>query len=120
MGLFFPFSIFGTIVTVLLKGAACGLAAGLVFKLVSKWNETVAVIAASIVCPIVNTGVFLLGSAIFFLDSADQIAELLKMNVSGMALFWALAMANFIFEIGMNVVLSPIVVTLINIRKKTK
>lgn len=117
--LFYSFDVPGTIITVLAKGAACGFAAGIIFKLLNKWNETVAVIAASIVCPMVNTAVFLLGGAVFFMDSADQIAETLKMNVSGMALFWALAMANFLFEIGMNIVLSPTIVTLLNIRKKT-
>jgi uncharacterized membrane protein len=116
--LFWGFSIFGTILTVLVKGTACGLFAGLVYRPISRWNRTVAAIAAAVVCPIVNTSVFLLGSAIFFLDSANDIAAILKMDISGMALFWALAMANFIFEIGMNIVLSPAIVRLINIRKK--
>ena len=116
--LFWGFSVHGTIITVLGKGAACGLTAGLIFKLLSKWNRTVAAIAAAIICPITNTAIFLLGGAVFFVEYADQIADILKMNVSGMALFWAMAMANFIFEIGMNIVLSPAIVRLINIRKK--
>ena len=37
--LFLPFSIPGTIVTVLGKGAACGFAAGLVYKLLKKFNS---------------------------------------------------------------------------------
>ena len=118
--LFLPFSIPGTIVTVLGKGAACGFAAGLVYKLLKKFNLTVAAITCAIVCPIVNTGVFLLGSAIFFLPSADQIAAQLSLNVSGMAVFWALAMANFIFEISASIVLSPVIVRLLEIRKKQK
>ena len=116
--LFMAFNVFGTIVTVLLKGTACGLAAGLVYKLIAKWNQTVAVIVAAIVCPVVNTAVFLLGGAVFFLGYANDIAALIGQNVSGMALFWALAMANFIFEVGMNIVLSPAIVRLLSIRKK--
>ena len=122
--LFLAFDIPGTFVTVLVKGTACGLAAGFVYKLVvnlkflKKANTVVAAVAAAIVCPVVNTGVFLLGCAVFFLDSADAIAQTIGMDVSGMALFWALAMANFIFEVGMNLVLSPIVVRLLHIRKK--
>ena len=116
--LFFIFDVPGTIITVLVKGTACGLAAGLVYKLCAKINRYVGVLAAAIVCPIVNTGVFMLGCAIFFLDSATDIASTLGSDASGMAVFVALAMANFLFELGMNIVLSPVIVRLLNIRKK--
>ena len=36
---FLAVNVFGTIVTVLLKGAACGLAAGLIYKLLEKYNR---------------------------------------------------------------------------------
>ena len=117
--LFWAFDVPGTIITVLVKGAACGLAAGVVYKLLAKWNEVVATIASAVVCPIVNTGVFLLGSAIFFLEHAEGIADVLKMDISGMALFWALAMGNFLFEIALSIVLSPVVVRLLQIKKKS-
>ncbi|MBQ3554292.1 MAG: ECF transporter S component [Clostridia bacterium] len=115
--LFFPFHFWGTIITVLVKGMACGLAAGVAYNLLKKFNSILAVVAAAIVCPIVNTSVFLLGCAIFFLSSANGIAEVLKLQVSGFDVFWALATANFIFEIGMNLVLSPIIVRLIGLRQ---
>ncbi len=116
--LFFAFSIPGTIITVLLKGTLCGLASGLVYKLLEKFNLTVAAIASSVVCPLINTGVFLLGSAIFFLPHANAIAEMVSLNVSGMDVFFALAGANFLFELGMCIVLSPVIVRLLNIAKK--
>ena len=58
---FMAVDVFGTIVTVVLKGVLCGLCAGLVYKGVMKLfgKNMVAVLAAAIVCPIVNTGVFL-------------------------------------------------------------
>lgn len=118
--LFLAFDIPGTIITVLLKGTACGLAAGLVYKLLEKFNRYLAVIAAAIVCPVVNTSVFLLGCFVFFMDSADAIASQLGMGVSGMALFWALAMGNFLLELGTNIVLSPVVVRVLSIEKKSK
>lgn len=118
--LFLAFDIPGTIITVLLKGTACGLAAGLVYKLLEKFNRYLAVIAAAIICPVVNTSVFLLGCFIFFMDSADAIASQLGMGVSGMALFWALAMGNFLLELGTNIVLSPVVVRVLSIEKKSK
>ena len=117
--LFLAFNIPGTLITVLVKGMACGLVAGLAFKLLRRWNDNVAVIAAALLCPLTNTAVFLLGSALFFLPYADAIAQTLKMNVSGMALFWAMAMGNFLFEIALSIVLSPVVVRLLQIKKKS-
>ena len=116
--LFFAFDIPGTIITVLVKGITCGLTAGLVYKALSKYNMYVAAIAAAIVCPLVNTGVFLLGCYVFFMDSATQIAEQVNLTVSGMAVFWALAMGNFALEVISNAVLSPILVRILKINKK--
>ncbi len=116
--LFFAFSIHGTLITVLLKGTICGLVAGLAYKLLHKWSETVAVVAAALLCPVSNTAVFLLGSAAFFLPHADAIAQTIGMNASGMALFWAMAMGNFLFEIALCLVLAPVIVRLLQIKKR--
>lgn len=117
--LFLAFNIPGTVITVLGKGLACGLAAGWVHKLLQKANRYVAAVAAAIVCPIVNTGVFLLGCAAFFLDDATSIAAQVGLgDKAGMAVFFALAMANFTLELVTNIILSPVVVRLLNIRKK--
>lgn len=115
--LFFAFDVPGTIITVLVKGTACGFAAGVVYKLLSKYNKFFAALAAAIVCPFVNTGMFLLGCYIFFMDSATQIADTLGLTVSGMAVFWALAMGNFALEIISNVILSPVIVRILKFNK---
>ena len=117
--LFLAFDVPGTLITVLLKGAACGAAAGLVYKLIAKWNETVATIVAAITCPVVNTAVFLLGCAVFFMDSPADIGAQIGMEQAGMALFWAMAMANFLIEFGTSAVLAPIMVRILKIRRKT-
>lgn len=118
--LFLAFDIPGTIITVLTKGTVCGLVAGLVYKALNKFNGYLAVIAAAVVCPVANTSVFLLGCRIFFMQYADKIAEQLGMNVSGMALFWALAMGNFALEVATSLVLSPVIVRILKIERKTK
>ena len=115
--LFFAFDVPGTVVTVLLKGTACGIAAGLTYKLLAKINRYVAVIGAAIICPITNTAVFLIGCYAFFMDSATAIATTVGLSVGGMAVFWALAMGNFIIEVVTNAVLSPIVFRVLNIKK---
>ena len=116
--LFLAFDVFGTFATVLVKGIACGLAAGLAYKLFAKINRYVAVFAAALVCHVVNTGVFMLGSVLFFLDSVSEIAAAIGSTGTGIGVFWAMAMGNFIFEVGMNLVLSPVIVRLLDLRKK--
>ncbi len=112
---FLAIDVFGTIVTVLVKGIACGLAAGLVYKLLEKYNRYVAVVVAAIVCPVVNTGVFLLGCLVFFMETVTEWAG--GSNV-GAYMITGLVGFNFLFELGTNMVLSPVVVRLLNIRNK--
>ena len=73
---FFPVSILGTVITVLVKGTACGFAAGMVYKLLKKCNIWIKAITAALLCPIVNTSIFMLGSYLFFMKGADAIAEM--------------------------------------------
>ena len=112
---FLAIDVFGTIVTVLVKGIACGLAAGLVYKLLEKYNRYVAVVVAAIACPVVNTGVFLLGCLVFFMETVTEWAG--GSNV-GAYMITGLVGFNFLFELGTNMVLSPVVVRLLNIRNK--
>lgn len=115
--LFFMFSIPGTLITVLAKGMGCGFVSGLVNKLLKKVNQDVAAIVSAILCPIVNTGLFLLGSYIFFLPYASDIASQIGQNLSGFEVFIALAMGNFLFELGLCLVISPIIVKLLRYTK---
>ncbi len=116
--LFLAFNIPGTIITVLAKGIACGLAAGWVYKWLSRFNKFVSTVFAAIICPVVNTAVFLLGCFVFFMNSADAIAQNLQLPFSGMALFWALAMGNFIVEVLSNAVLSPVIIRITSLSTK--
>lgn len=119
---FLAFNIPGTIITVLLKGTLCGLCAGIVFRLLEKLNEYLAVIVAAIVCPVVNTGIFLLGSFVFFYDDIATWASAEGVNTISY-IFLVLIGGNFIFELIFNIVLAPIVLRLLNslkIRKSRK
>jgi hypothetical protein len=112
---FLAVNIFGTIVTVLLKGTLCGLAAGYVYKLLEGKNKALAVIVAAIVCPVVNTGVFLLGCVVFFMDTIIAWAN--GSNVIAY-MFVGLVGGNFLVELGMNLVLGPAIVRLVNIAEE--
>lgn len=117
--IFLAVSVTGTVLTVLLKGIGCGLAAGITYKAAKKvWGEYLSVIAAAIVCPIVNTGIFLLGCRLFFMDTVSQIAASAGWEGS-IAQFMIIAFVgvNFLVEMGINIFLSPIVVRLLRIKK---
>ena len=116
---FLAVNIPGTIITVLLKGAACGLLSGLVYKALSKTDRYLAVAAAAIVCPVTNTGIFLLGCLAFFMDTVSEwaLAAGLGANV-GKYMIFGLVGTNFLFELLTNIIVSPIVVRLLNIREK--
>lgn len=113
----FGLSIPGTVITVVVKGILSGWCAGIVYKLLEKRNRYLGVIASAVVCPVVNTGVFLLGCFVFFMDTIVSGA-----SEGGMSLFSYLIVAfvgfNFIFELAANIIISPGVLRLINIRKK--
>ena len=51
------------------KGALAGMASGLVYKLLKGKNPYVAMLCAAIVCPVVNTGVFISCMFLFFIHS---------------------------------------------------
>ena len=116
---FLAVDIFGTIVTVLLKGTLAGLLASLTYKALKDANIYVAVVVAAIVCPVVNTGVFLIGCLVFFMDTVAMWAQSAGLGTNvGKYMIFGLVGANFLFELGMNIILSPVIVRLINIRKK--
>jgi len=111
----------GTIATVLAKGTLCGLSAGLVYEWASKLNKYVGVIFAAIICPVVNTGIFLLGCRVFFYHtlltwaSADGYGG----DFMGYLLIGFVGI-NFLVELGANILLSPVAVRLIGLAKKIK
>ena len=115
---FLTVNIPGTIITVLAKGTLAGLAAGLIYKLASKVNGYFGVFCSAIVAPIVNTGVFLLGCKLFFMDTITSWAEAAGSPNVGSYIILSFVGINFLIELGVNMVCSPIILRLINIRKK--
>lgn len=106
-----------TVLVVLLKGIACGLAAGLAYKLLHQRGKTHAVYTAAILCPVVNTGIFLLGCQFFFLETLAEWGAALGFENVYAYMFLGLAGINFLIEIVVNIVLAPMIVRLIKIGK---
>ena len=115
---FLSVSVWGTVLTVLLKGTLCGLVAGMVYKIFEKRSQYLAVTAAAVACPIVNTGVFLLGCVLFFLPTITQWGEAEGFkNVAGY-MFLGFAGGNFIVELVTNIILAPVIVRIITYKEK--
>ena len=104
----------GTVIIVLLKGMLAGLAAGLIYSLISKASSLAGVIVAGVVCPIVNTGIFLAGCYIFFQEWLVAV-----FGTTGFVTVVAgLVGVNFLVELGINMVLSTAIVKIIDLGKK--
>lgn len=91
-------------IVVLGKGTLAGLASGFVYKLLKNRNPYVAMLCAAIVCPVVNTGVFVACMLLFFVDVLSAWAagaDLVGYILTGLIL------ANFVPELIINVVFSP-------------
>lgn len=132
-GLFLAVNPLGTILTVILKGTLAGLAAGLVYHWLGKkevylnltvggqekWSTDFAVSLAAIVAPVVNTGIFLIGCRLFFYETVAGWAD-----ASGFGdhvvryMFLGLVGGNFLFELLVNLILSPVIVRLIKLGQK--
>ena len=89
-----------------------------VLQFLARNNQYAAVLVAAIVCPLVNTGVFLLGCLIFFMDTVIAWGQAAGFDNVGAYMILVLVGGNFLFELLTNIVLSPVVVRLLNIRRK--
>lgn len=112
-------SVPGTVITVMVKGILAGLCAGFTYKLLEKFNRYVAIMASAVVCPVVNTGVFLLGSLVFFMDTVSGGAAAEGISV-GMYLIVFFVGFNFLFELIANIAVSPAIVRIVDIVGKKR
>jgi len=116
-GLFLAVSVWGTVLTVLAKGIACGLVAGICYNALKKISVTFAVFVASLVCPIVNTGIFLIGCGLFFMPLIGEWAAAAGSAVLPYMLV-SFVGANFVLDVVLNVVFCPIIISLFNAVQK--
>ena len=101
-------------VVVMGKGILAGLASGAVYKLLKNKNPYIAMLLAAVVCPVVNTGIFVACMLLFFIDvlaawagGADVVGYILT----------GLILANFVPELIINVAFSPAGQRIIHVTK---
>lgn len=115
---FLSISIAGTLITVLLKGTASGFAAAGAYKLFEKKSKYFAVFVSALVCPIVNTGIFVIGCLTFFMDTIRSWGVGLGYENAFAYIFLGMIGINFIIEVALNLILSPAVIRLLEIKDK--
>ena len=104
------------------KGVACGALAGLTNHLLHHMTRILATVAAAVVSPVVNTGLSCLGAVAVFkpllLEWAAGWAAQNGMEAVSLVtyVFLGLIGINFLVELLINVVLSPVVVRILKAR----
>ena len=97
----------------IVKGAAAGFVSGAVFRGLSRRSPMGAAITAGIVCPVVNTGIFIVGLTAFFYDTLVAWAggsDLIYYII------FVLTGVNFVLELAINLVLSTVIVRVVKAR----
>ena len=125
LAVFMPYNPVATIFLCILKTGLAGLASGFVFKLFAfiarKQNEKKAkmgffaagIITATLVVPIINTGLFIAGAWIFFKNV--EVGGVLVFGGTFMGIITAVLTTNFFIEFLVSVILSPALVYLIKV-----
>ncbi len=107
-----------TIALCMLKAIAAGLVAGLIANAFYKRGKTKAgVILASIAAPICNTGIFILGGALFFMDIFEIWANGEDVLIY---IFTGLIGINFLIEMAVGLIMVPVILQIIKALKKIK
>ena len=108
----------GTVITVLLKGTFAGFIGGFAFELLKKFNTYFAVIISAILVPLTNTGIFLVGCKLFFFETIKEWGIGLGFENTFTYMVVGLVGLNFVFELIVNIVLSPSVVGAVKTLKR--
>ena len=97
------------------KGILAGLVSGLVYMALKKWNPHVAILITAIVCPLVNTGTFIVCMLTFFREVLAAWAgggDLMAYILTGFVL------CNFVPEMIINIVFGSVGHTIVHVVKK--
>ncbi len=89
------------ILVCMLKGVGAGFFAGIVYRALSKKSSVLGAVAAGIVSPVVNTGIFLAGLFLFFKPVLEEWAG--GTDIVYYALI-TMTGINFLVELGVNII----------------
>lgn len=102
-----------TVLICLVKGIAAGAAAALVYRAVAKKNSLAGAVCASVVCPVVNTGIFIVMMMLCFMNTLSSWAGGANMMYY---IIFGLCGLNFLVELVTNLVLSSAINRILSVR----
>lgn len=97
------------------KGVMAGYVSGLVYRLLNKKSPIAATFVVGVSAPVVNTGIFILGLVLFFKPILSQWSGGSDMLYY---ILFGLTGINFLVELGVNMVLCPVIVKILEAVKK--
>lgn len=100
------------------KSAVAGLVAGFVYKLFSKKNGYLAMLSASVICPVLNTGIFMGSVALFFKNTKFLSDANTNTYTPIISIFGIILLFNAIPELLINIIFSPAAQRIIKAVKK--
>ena len=89
-----------------------------VYEYVARNNRYTAVLIAAVISPVVNTGIFLLGCKLFFMETIAEWGAAAGFDNVTTYMFIGLAGINFLIELVVNLILAPVITRLIAFTKK--
>jgi len=101
-----------------LKSTVAGLVAGLIYKLIGKKNTYIGIAAAAIAAPICNTGILSVGMLLFYNELVTGWAIGEGYTSALLYVILGIVGINFIAELFINVVLTPVIVRVIRAVRK--
>lgn len=105
-----------TVLICIVKGAAAGLAAGAVYAAIARKNQLAGVITAGVVCPVVNTGLFVAGMLTFFFSTISGWAAGNDSMIQ--YIIFGLCGGNFLVELATNLLLATAITRIIRVVRK--
>ena len=97
------------------KGVMAGYVSGLVYRLLNKKSPIAATFVVGVSAPVVNTGIFILGLVLFFRPILSQWSGGSDMLYY---ILFGLTGLNFLVELGVNMILCPVIVKILEAVKK--
>ena len=100
------------------KTTVAGIVSGLLYKLISKRNSAVAIGASSLIIPILNTGIYMLGIVLM----KDSAAEFMGLTSSSAGLVFSVVFGliwlNFVLEMAITIIFTPMLYKVIRVVNK--
>ena len=115
---FIAYQPLAAILLTLVKSSLAGLVSGCVYRLFTKKNQLLAIVLAAALCPLVNTGTFLIGTFIFFLPLIATITPEGSNTIT--YIFVGMIGWNFVVELVTSMILIPVTDKVITVGKKMR